>query len=430
MGAQQPDGNEPASSSGDPKTALTVVSRRTMWGMATLLLLPWLFVIFSMGPQWFQRCAAGWRALTDGSTGKLHHCKPGPWGNLEYIRIAIEPPETFVAVSFNPEKPIRWFLRGYTAERLTALWKDAGLTDTQQRELMATATWDAPSGGVTLTPPRELMLNLQPQARARIYQALGEFAENPLQVHPFRFRTDVIDEWLTNSPISSRTEELIRKMLYRQGASTLFADQDLLLALLETPKERALAIKTLSRMSTVLMRLRVMPDSDIDDLAKYWGRGRRAKDIRALLTSLPKTPEGYTIDVGHLLPMFARKLLYTYPNPDTDPTTSRQDCHWTSMNFFNENADNLFLSLDHIRQVVEKDYYPVLGEPTMGDIIFFLTPKGEAIHSCIYIADNIVFTKNGPEPYVPWMLADLADVRALYSVGLQLETRVYRHKQW
>jgi hypothetical protein len=197
-----------------------------------------------------------------------------------------------------------------------------------------------------------------------------------------------------------------------------------------TAQERARAVKTLCRISTLLVRLRVRPNTNIEEVGRYWGRGRRSKDITPLLASLPKKPEGYTIDVAHLLPPFARRRLYTYPHPDADPTTPRQDCHWTSMNFFNETPDDRFLSTDYTYEVIMKDYYPVLGEPLFGDIVLLMTANGQALHSCVYLADNIVFTKNGSQAYMPWKLMALSDVRAFYSMEPPLKVQIVRYKHW
>lgn len=405
------------------------VSRRLVWLWTMLLLVPWVLLAVAMGPQWVKERVRAWGASTTGRNGLVQRCKPGPWGDVEFTRIVIEPPEAFVAMSFDPDKPIQWVLAGYAPDTLGRLWNDVGLTASQQQALAAVTRWDNAAGKVVITPGHDLVLGLDRNVRARLYNVLGQFPENHLQAHPYQFRTDVVEEWLADSDLSERTVRLIKQMLYPRGACSLFADQDVLLPMLETPKERARAIKTLARTSSVLVRLRVKPDSDIDALAGYWGRGRRLKDIRPLLASLPKVAGGYTIDIGHLLPAFARKLLYTYPNPDSDMDSIREDCHWTSLNFFKDAPDDRFQSVDYVRQIIESDYYPVLGEPTFGDLIFLMSKKGEVPHSCVYIADNIVFTKNGSESYVPWVFMELTDVRALYYADPPLEVKIYRHKQ-
>ena len=55
-------------------------------------------------------------------------------------------------------------------------------------------------------------------------------------------------------------------------------------------------------------------------------------------------------------------------------------------------------------------------------------PNGDVIHSCVYIADNIVFTKNGSASSSPWILMDLEDVIAFYSSEKPLDIQRYRRK--
>jgi hypothetical protein len=63
-----------------------------------------------------------------------------------------------------------------------------------------------------------------------------------------------------------------------------------------------LLIKTLARKSTLMVKLRINANTDIDMLDTYWGRGQRAKDIKPLLQSLVREGNGTTIDIIHLLP--------------------------------------------------------------------------------------------------------------------------------
>jgi len=99
-----------------------------------------------------------------------------------------------------------------------------------------------------------------------------------------------------------------------------------------------------------------------------------------------------------------------------------------SLNFFKDVPDERFADIDIVKQTLLKDYYPVPGELTLGDILVLIRPDGVVVHSCVYIADNIVFTKNGPSFSVPWVLASLDAVVAFYSLGPPLEIRRYRLK--
>jgi hypothetical protein len=59
------------------------------------------------------------------------------------------------------------------------------------------------------------------------------------------------------------------------------------------------------------------------------------------------------------------------------------------------------------------------GEPyRYGDVLFCGWQPGNAIHSCVYLADDIVYTKNG-RSVQPWVLMKLDEVVAFYAMFYQ-----------
>jgi hypothetical protein len=52
----------------------------------------------------------------------------------------------------------------------------------------------------------------------------------------------------------------------------------------------------------------------------------------------------------------------------------------------------------------------------------------QAIHSSVYIADNIVFTKNGPSQHSPWILMQMDTLVAHYETSTDVKIRAYRKK--
>ena len=60
----------------------------------------------------------------------------------------------------------------------------------------------------------------------------------------------------------------------------------------------------------------------------------------------------------------------------------------------------------------------------------FMTDEGYAHHSCTYLAADIVFTKNGFNILMPWILANLGDVANLYKdfEGKPLSIKGYRRR--
>src|SRR5262245_16042168 len=94
----------------------------------------------------------------------------GPWGQFQYSRIAISMPEEYALDE--PGKPIRWWFQGFSRERVESLFKGADLTSGQLASL-GQSKWEPSSEGVFVEPPRQLVADLSPVSRGRIYEVLA-----------------------------------------------------------------------------------------------------------------------------------------------------------------------------------------------------------------------------------------------------------------
>ncbi|MEW6306583.1 MAG: hypothetical protein AB1705_24215 [Verrucomicrobiota bacterium] len=367
--------------------------------------------------------------LTAGpATRELAFEKPAPkWGNLSYTRITIERPDAFISTDLLAYEETRWFFGSQSRAQVVHILRDAPFTTAQRLTLLDPSRWEVTSNGVFVTPGMEVIFGMSREARQRVYPTLAAYPENLIHHHPFHFRADGLEEWFDQSGLSERTEQLVKGLLYQRGNTLCFSDLWEVATQIPETHEKMRLLKTLGRHSTLLVKLRVKPDSDIEALTRYWGKSGRAKDIRPLLASLTQVPGGTTVDICHLLPPFARKRLYTYP---TDiPDAPRRDCHWTAMNFFNDLPDDRFLDFAEVTKAIQQDYYPVQDEMTLGDVIFFVKPEEGIVHAAVYIAEDMVFTKNGAHPMQPWTIMPIEDVRAAYPSDQPLEQAAFRLKR-
>jgi hypothetical protein len=337
---------------------------------------------------------------------------PGPWGELEFTRINLEPPDEFVDGLAAPAKTTRWHFDAYTRFQLKALFEGADLTSAQRAELLNTAAWEEDENGITVTPSDRLVLGINPQARLQIYSVLAESPRNDYHRWPCVFRGGGLDDWFRNSGLSDATLALLRQLVYKRGTTLCFSDLPEVLGGISDPTERRRLQKTLTRKSAVLMKLRIRPDSDVKALAAYWAIGGRAKDVAPLIDSLTQVADSTTLDVVHLLPPFARKRLNTYPRPEASPVGP--DCYWTAMNFFNDPADERYRDEAAWREEL-KSQYTLVNEPIFGDLVFVVTLDGDPIHAAVFVADDVVFTKNGANYHQPWILAKIEDVLSIYG---------------
>src|ERR1035441_8364045 len=111
-----------------------------------------------------------------------------------------------------------------------------------------------------------------------------------------------------------------------------------------TLERRLTMTASLARQPAVLARLCIRPNTDLDQVAAYWGHSPNVRfvDIRPMLEALKKLPKGGTISLAFLLPPFARERLFTYPLPPA-PGEPVPDCHWTTLNFWNAKPDDRLL---------------------------------------------------------------------------------------
>jgi hypothetical protein len=219
----------------------------------------------------------------------------------------------------------------------------------------------------------------------------------------------------------------VKKLAYPYNRSVFLADLHVLLPRLSN-QEQLRVLKAVSGQRTLSMQLRVTEDSNIAELADYWGRGRRSKDVRPLLESLAKIKGGATIDVAHLLPSFARMRIYTYPRPVPPGETPLQNSHWTAFNFFSAIADDRFSKVEEALAELKENYYPIFRNPALGDLVVFSDQVDPMFHVAVYVADDVVFTKNSTAVSLPWMYMRLDEMKDFYARLLPVQVSYFRHK--
>ena len=181
-----------------------------------------------------------------------------------------------------------------------------------------------------------------------------------------------------------------------------------------TLQRRVAMTASISRQSAVLARLYIRPDTDIDKVAAYWGHlpNVRFIDIRPLLEALKGLPKGGTESLLYVLPPFARERLYAYPLPPA-PGEPVPDCHWSTFNFCNVKPDNRFLDPAACVRYIDENYYKIAEPGVYGDVVLFFD-KNEIAHSAVFLADDLVFTKNGKGYTMPWIIMRISELHAMY----------------
>lgn len=351
------------------------------------------------------------------SSGPSRTAAAGPWGPLTITPVTVSPPLEYVAPDWGRvDGPFRWYFPGTSIEVLQAFLASTGLTADQVARLQASARPDERIRGLTLQPDLELLRSLDPQVRARLYLQLAKSSLNGDQDNSFRFFGTSTDAWLRGAPIAPATRELIEPLIYRDGDIMHFADAEIVRSQITDTSELQRLAKTLLRQPTMLVRLSVTKDAEIAALAQYWGRGGRTTDIRPLLESVAGAGADGLIDIVHLLPSFARNRLYRYPRLTTGDLNkpALANCLWTALNFFRPEPDDRYLDVNTALSSLRQDYHIVESDFQLGDVIALLDAEGDLYHVVVYLADDLVFTKNGTSPVSPWTIMPLQRVKDYY----------------
>jgi hypothetical protein len=342
--------------------------------------------------------------------------KAGRWGQLEYRPIKVDLPDEFVFVPPPDQPPVRWFFHGFTKEKALEFLQSSGIT-AAQKALIEKAAWKPETEGVSVEPGDEFILGLSPSARAAIYLRLVEFDENTRQIDPVWFRTGQVDDRLKDCGLSDKSVALLKSLLYPQGQSLmLFADFEPALRQLPNDDERKLFMNAVSRKRTLLAGLHVTPDSNMEAIIDYWGVNGRKKNVAPLLRALHHEGDA-KVNIVCLLPDFPRDHIYMHPfSNSADGAGPKQDCFWSAMNFFNDPTDNRVNDMNYLRDLLKSDYTQINQPTQLGDVVFLETAAQTVIHAAAYIADDIVFTKNGESYTQPWIFMHMEDMMDTYAV--------------
>ena len=350
---------------------------------------------------------------------------PGPWGEVHYIDSFIEMPESLVKATTVPNEPTRWFVEAVSPLNLKLALQACELPTQQITRLLDTAVPLDNGAGYVLQPPDELVLGLGADERARLYYWLASFPQNMAYAGPYRFDASTPKDWLEDSCLPPDVIDLVRPLIYRHGELWLFSDLNLVLRHYPDPKIYARMFRVLSRVAILLAHVRVRPDDKAGALANYWGWPDRVDAVRVRIKAFQATGSIQNVPMGLLLPYFARDRLYRFQNKE-DPETAT--CHYSAMNFFNDAPDLRFTNTIEIIRSLKEDYVEVREAFQLGDIVQFMQNGSNVVHSCNYVADNIVFTKNGGMMVQPWVLTKLDDLAAFYSYPKPITVRVMRRK--
>lgn len=347
-----------------------------------------------------------------------------PWGELEITPVVLDRPEELF-ITNGWDRVIRWCFPNQSAEQVRALFTASDLTQEQKTLLLATNRWEPLTNGWRVLPPSDVVAAMSPTAREKIYSVLAQTPLNTNQYWAFFHRAEAVNEWFSESDLPPEALALARRLCYTKYQRLYFADTQVF-ELLRSPDEARRLVRTLARVPTLMMKLQLTRASDIDALVKYWGRFRKDDEVEELLRSMARVRGGAALNISYFMPPVPRLRLYTYPDPDEG---MRQDCFWTSFNFFYEQPEHNLAHPAEYNELLRKGFRPVTGQAQFGDLLLLLESGETAVHMCVYVAADVVYTKNGIDAKQPWVLMRMKDMNAMYATEKPLEWRAFRKNE-
>lgn len=351
----------------------------------------------------------------------------GPWGTLQSFEVLIAAPDSLLALFPVPSAVTSWMFIGLELDEVAAILDQPGLPDATRDELLDRNRWVVADGTVEVLPSPAAVRSLPPDSRALIYNVLSRWAHNEFQHAPHYVAKSDVQAWLANSGLRDELIDVVARTAYRVGTAVCFSDLPLAVSLTSSHSEARQLLKILSRTETSILRLRLDQTADVEAIREYWSGGvANAKDFLPLLESVSANPDINHLDIVHVLPPVVRRLVYTFPQPYQAIGGRYPDCHWTSLNFFADQFEPRFADTTGATMFVLEKHR--LAEPPYryGDVLFLTDTEKNAVHSCVYLADGYVFTKNGANVLSPWLIMKLENVRERYSRHGELEVAIYR----
>ncbi|MCB1229132.1 MAG: hypothetical protein KDN19_02635 [Verrucomicrobiae bacterium] len=363
-------------------------------------------------------------------TPKVQKARPGPWGELEYWEIWLEPPTQLVLSAAYLSEKGEWRLPLMAPDEVRRYFLTNGLTEEQVDSLLVPERVREERDWIAIQPPIELIESFTPEFRNSFYTALGKWSFNRFQDKPFALGGDTVRS-LADAGRHRIPQDVIDyadRLVYQRGGQNVLTDYPQVLQKMPAMQTRLELTKLLMRARSMMVRLRITPDSDLDQLRKYWSAGRRNRDVLPILNAVASTQDVEYLDIVHLLPPNPRKYLYAYARASMAVANDFPDCFWTSFNFLEpESSDR---NLDYpVNRLVGTRWLEVKEPLRFGDMIIVEEiATGEAVHACTYIADDLVYSKNGLSLLRPFVIEDLSSVLNGYLLPGKTVARYYRHR--
>ena len=354
--------------------------------------------------------------------------RPGPWGDLEVRAIYMEAPDSLLAAVAKPNSITRWVFEQTTESAVRAQLQRCGVPAPTIERLLDPARRIASGNVISLYPTTDDLVAIPPAARSSLYQELAKSAANEYQRDPVYILGGDLEDWLMDAGLSEAQKDLFRKLVWKRGEALVFSDIQALLTLAKNSEEVRSTFRAVTRVRSLVVELQLPLKTDRRQFIEYWAAGQTDAPRLTFISAITQRRAAQSVDITHFLPSLMRQRAYTFPEMELGLKGRFPDCHWTSLNFFNITPKDFYLDTRLAAAQLIENYNAVEAPYRYGDILCFLD-EGEGLHTCVYIADDIVLTKNGDSILAPWALMQIKDVESVYRRSPSTRIQGYRLKR-
>lgn len=368
-----------------------------------------------------------WAGFAPAVTEPTWTVKSGPWGELAVRTVHLEPPDNLLAIVAKPTTVTRWTFEQTTEKSVREILLHLGVPEAIVARLVSPTQMVASGNNIVLLPSVEDLVALSVPVRSALYAELAKSPANEYQRDPVFILGGDVEDWLSGCDMTKPQQALMRKLLWKRGSALVFSDIQALLTLAKSPEEVTAVFRTITRVRSLIVELKLPLSGGRATFIDYWSAGALNAERVPFLSAITRRRAPQLIDVTQFLPTLARRRIYTFPTAAMGLKGRMPDCHWTSLNFFEEEPKDLFLDSGKASEYLLSAYAAVDPPYKFGDVLCFLD-RGEGLHTCVQIADDIVLTKNGDGILAPWTMMQIKDVDEIYRRTPDTRVQGYRLK--
>ena len=361
--------------------------------------------------------------------GYTKQANPGPWGELIVSNIYLEAPDSVIDIVGKPDPVPRWTFPGLSVTMVKDLLIQSGVDLALVERLTSSALCKTTATDTIIFPKLEDLLQIKGAVRDKLYTEISRYPQNDYYTDPVFILSDDVEEWLSEAILNASQKDVVRQLVWHRGKALVFSNVGLLLSYAQTAEEIKNTLRAITRcMSLVVSKKFPLKLDQRETFLRYWIGNQPESPRMIFIKAIAKENDiNDTVDIMHFLPVIMREKLYTFPSLKDGVKGRLPDCHWTSLNFFNLSPRDYYRSTSLAAIQLTQAYNQVSAPYQFGDVLCY-TDNGEGLHTCVYIADNIVLTKNGENILAPWVLLTIEDVSKIYKRSPTTQIQGYRLK--